>query len=209
MEEFVDLFKLLFEGCLSYFHLIFSDWGLAIIALALAIRVVLFPIQTFNFIQQRRLQKIQPEVDQLTADFKGDPLRALKEIQELKKKKGIKTWAMLIVSLAQIPVFLGMYQAITSARNLAEVPFIWISSLATPDAFYVLPLLVAVTTYFQLRNNVSSSAGGKAQAAFLTKLLPAVNFFFMAAMPSALVLYYATSGVFQFVSETALRRIVE
>ncbi len=204
----MDIFKLFFVECLSYFHLIFSDWGLAIIAIALAIRIILFPIQTFSFIQLRRLQNVQPEVDKLNVDLSDDPLSAFKEIRELKKRKGIRTWAMLILNLVQIPIFLGMYQAISSARNLTEVPFIWISSLATPDAFYVLPLLVALTTYFQLRNNMPSSAPGKPHAALLTKLLPAVNFVFMAAMPSALVLYYATSGVFQFVSETALRRVV-
>lgn len=208
VEDAVDFFRILLEGCLSYFHLIFSDWGMATIGLALTIRFVLFPIQIFNFIQQRRLLKIQPEVDQLTADFKDDPLRAFKEIQTLKKSRGVKTGAMLVLSLIQLPIFLGMYQAITSARNLTEVSFMWLSSLATPDVFYILPLLVAVTTYFQFKNNMPTGAAMKEHSVLLAKLLPAVNFIFMATMPSALVLYYATSGVFQVLSEVALRKFV-
>lgn len=189
------------EQFLSFSHLIFSDWGMAIVMLALAIRVLLFPIQTFNFIQQRRMQEIQPELDKVSEEFKGDPRRAYKAIQALKNKVGIKTSALLIFNVLQIPIFFGIYQTMTAVRSLSEVPFLWISSLSLPDALYVLPLMVAVTTYLQLRNS-------KTQPAMLNKLLPAVNFVFMASMPSALVLYYATSGLFQVASEAVLRKIL-
>lgn len=117
-------------------------------------------------------------------------------------------WSSLILSLFQIPVFFGMYQTLSSLQNLAGVSFVWISSLAIPDAFYVLPFLVAITTYLQMKSASPSSTAGKEQAVLMTKLLPVLNFVFMAALPSALVLYYATSGVFQVVSETALRKFM-
>ncbi len=204
----MDFFKLFLELCLSHFHLILNDWRLAIVALALCVRVILFPIQAFNFIQQRRMRGIQPEVDQLRTKYKQTPLLGLMEIQELKNKNGIKTWTMMMLSFVQIPIFLGMYQAISSARNLSNVSFVWISSLATPDALYILPLLVAIATYFQFKSNLPSTNEGKTQAELMTKILPIVNFIFMSAMPSALVLYYATSGIFQVASETALRKIL-
>jgi len=207
MEDVVDFFKLLLVDGLSYFHTVFGDWALAIIALALGIRIFLLPLQIFSYVQQKRLRGIQPEIDRLTAELKADPLRAFKEIQTLKEKSGIKTWTGLILSFAQIPIFLGMYQAISSARNLAGASFVWIPSLATPDALYILPVLVALTTYLQFKNNGVSGAGNPQSAAMMGKLLPVISFIFMSALPSSLVLYYATSGIFQFATDAILKNV--
>ena len=204
----MDFFKLLLVDGLSYFHIIFGDWALAIIALALGIRIILLPLQIFSYVQQKRLRGIQPEIDRLTAQFKTDPLRAFKEIQNLKNKSGIKTWTTLILSFAQIPIFLGMYQAISSARNLAGASFVWIPSLATPDAFFILPVLVALTTYLQFKSKVVPATGSAQSTEMMGKILPIMNFVFMAAMPSSLVLYYATSGIFQFATDSILKNVM-
>lgn len=204
----MDFFELLLADGLSYFHLLFGDWALAIIALALGIRLVLLPFQIFNYFQQKRLRGIQPEIDRLNLKFKAEPLRGFKEIQKLKNSNGIKTWTTLILSLAQIPIFLGMYHAISGARTLAGASFAWIPSLATPDAYFILPILVALTTYFQFKMKADSTSGNAQSTAMMGKLLPVVNFIFMAAMPSSLVLYYATSGIFQYATDALLKNIV-
>jgi YidC/Oxa1 family membrane protein insertase len=203
----VESLRLLIDACLIHFHFILNDWGVAIIFLSLGIRFVLFPVQAFNFFQQRRLRKIQPEIDRLTAEFKEDPLRAFKEIQKVKRREGVRTWSTLVLTLIQLPIFLSMYRVVSAAHGLSGTHFIWISSLAAPDGLYILPLLVALTTYLQLR--VTSTVPGKdnPQSAFILKLMPAMSFIFMASLPSALVLYYATSGVFQLFAETSLSRL--
>ncbi len=208
----MDFFKLLLVEGLSYFHIVFGDWALAIIALAIGIRIALLPLQVFNHVQQKRLGKIQPEIDRLTSELKADPLRIYKEIQSLKNRNGVRTWMTLILSFAQIPIFLGMYQAISGARNLAGASFAWLPSLATPDAFFILPALVAVTTYLQLKHNAVST-GRDHQSLhqskeMMGKALPVINFVFMAAMPSSLVLYYAISGIFQLATDSVLKNVI-
>lgn len=203
----MDFFNLLLADGLSYFHIVFGDWAFAIIALALGVRFILLPLQIFSFVQQKRLRVIQPEIDRLTVELKADPLRALREIQALKNKNGIKTWTGLILSFAQIPIFLGMYQTISSARNLAGASFVWIPSLAMPDAYYILPMLVALTTYLQFKSKGVSAEGNPQAVETIGKLLPIANFIFMAALPSSLVLYYATSGVFQYATDSILKNV--
>ena len=203
----MDFLKLFLVDRLSYFHLVFGDWALAIIVLALAVRLILLPLQIFNFVQQKRLGFIQPEIDRLAEEYKSDPLLAFRKVAALKKRNGIRTWTSLILSFAQIPIFLGMYQAISSARDFAGAAFLWISSLASPDVLYLLPLIVAVTTYLQFKQKGASGITSPPSAVKMGKLLPVINFLFMATLPSSLVLYYATSGVFQVATDALLKNM--
>lgn len=196
----------LLEACLLRFHILFNDWGIAIIALSLGQRLLLFPLQIFHFFQQKNLRQIQPEIDRLQVKFKTDPLRAFKEINAVKKHAGIKTGATLVLSVIQIPIFLSIYRVVSATQPLMADPFFWISSLATPDPLLILPLLVALTTYLQLRNSSSAAPQKNSEFAWMFKLVPAVSFAFMTTMPAALVLYYATSGLFQLLVEAALKR---
>jgi YidC/Oxa1 family membrane protein insertase len=193
---------------LVHFYGLFHDWGSAIIALTMILRVLLFPIQFFNLTQQRKLQKIQPELNQVAETWKAEPSRLFKESQIIKKKHGIRTGFAFLATVLPIPIFLGIYRTMSSLHAFVGAPFLWIANLGSPDPWFLLPALVALVAYAQQRLNPTTKAGLTAPMKTVLRLMPAMSFVFMLAMPSCLVLYYAVSGFLQLAGDVAIKRFM-
>src|SRR5579862_9215495 len=87
----------------------FGNWGLAIMGLTLILRLLLLPLQSLAYIEQKKLRLVQPDLDILKEKFKKDPMQFLKASSDLKKKNEVKSWLMFLTMLVQLPVFLAMY----------------------------------------------------------------------------------------------------
>lgn len=182
------------QSGLCVFHVAFGNWGIAIMGLTAALRVVLLPLQAISSAQQRKLQRIKPELDSLHEKLKTDPARFLAESGRLKKKEGVKSWLIFLSTLVQIPIFLAMYRALTSTQLIKNARFAWLVNLASPDRIFLLPMVVALAAYWQQRTTKG------------LQFMPVMNFIFMVGLPSGVVLYYATSGVLQLLGDMVLRR---
>ena len=187
------------EIIISTLYLNLDQWDFTIFVLALIIRVAFFPFQIFNFKQQELLEKIQPEIDNITAVLKHKPLELHTMISNLKRKHGIKSGWSMIFSLIQLPVFFSIFKVFSSMQLLLNGRLACVISLGSPDPLFILPALVAVIQFIQQKINT------KAQPSFL-KFMPLLSFLFMVAMPSGLVAYYLASGVLQLMGDIILRR---
>lgn len=203
----MSYFTFAIEAVISYLHLSFQNWGWAILALALVIRVLLLPIQIFNFRQQKRLAKIQPELDQLSTLHKEDPMRLYKEMGEVKKRGGVRTGLTMISSFVQIPIFISVFKVFSSMQSLMSGSFAWVGSLASPDPLFIFPVLVAGTTYLQQKLNPGTQNAASAQMASVMKYMPLVSMAFMVTMPAGLVAYYAASGFIQLAGDFVIKRM--
>lgn len=188
------------QAGLVFFHVYLNSWGGAIIALTLLLRLVLLPIQIFQFHQQRKMNRIQNDLSQLQKQWQKEPLRFYQESKALKEKEGVKTGLSLLAVLISLPLFISMYRSLSTLLALKGASFLWLANLATPDAWFLLPTLVALTAFLQQRKT------SVPQAAALTKIMPVISFVFMVALPSGLVLYYAASGILQYLTDAALRK---
>lgn len=192
---------------IAHLHLFLNNWSIAILALALVIRVLLFPIQIFNFKQQRLLRKIQPQLDLLTEKYKDEPLVLMQKMSELKKQEGVKTGMSLLSSFVQMPLFISIYKVFSSLQALMGGSFAWISSLGAPDPLFIFPALVGLTTFLQQKMNPAAAPTGNPGISTMMKWMPAVSMVFMVGLPSGLVIYYAASGFLQLVGDFVLRKV--
>jgi YidC/Oxa1 family membrane protein insertase len=190
------------ETLISFFQSSFQNWGLTILVSALLIRGLLFPLQIFNFKQQSRLKNIQPALDEASVRFKEDPLRLYKELSQIKKRAGVRTGVSLLAALIQMPIFISIYRAFSSMQILLGGSFAWLISLGAPDPFFILPAIVAVTSFFQQRRMAAPSSGA---GILPLKFMPLLSFVFMVSLPSGLVGYYAVSGLLQLFGDFVLR----
>jgi YidC/Oxa1 family membrane protein insertase len=112
--------------------------------------------------------------------------------------------------LVQMPVFIALYQALRNTIALRQAPFaLWMNDLASPDAlfqlpislpflgssFNLLPVLMAVSMYFQTKMTPSAASGG--QMAVMNSIMPFMMLFIFYNMPSGLVLYWLVNTVMQ------------
>ena len=189
---------ILIQAGLSFFHAFIPSWGLSIIVFTSAIRMLFFPLQIFGIKQQKKLQTLKPAIEALQKKLKDDPLTLYSEQRRLLKYSKVNPIWIFVASAIQLPIFISMYKAIRLNESLSLVPFAWLSNLALPDPFMILPFLVAIVLWYQLRSSPTPAPGG------LRYILPGLSFAFMVSLPSAIVLYSLTGNVFQLLGQKVI-----
>ncbi len=89
-----------------------NDIGLAVIALTIIVKLVLYPFTAAQIRQQRELQSIQPKIDEIRARLKDDKDAQAKELMELYKREKVNPAASCLPLLVQLPIFIGLFQAL-------------------------------------------------------------------------------------------------
>lgn len=150
---------------MSFFHKVTHSWGFSIILLTLALRIMLYPLNSWSLKSTVKMQQIAPKVTALQEKYKKDPKRAQLEIMTLYRKEGVNPFGGCLPLLIQLPFLFGMFDLLKSSFDLRGASFIpgWIDDLTAPDvvfswkypiiffgnSFHLLPILLGVIMYFQ------------------------------------------------------------
>ncbi len=89
-----------------------NDMGLAIIALTIIVKLVLYPFTAAQIKQQRALQELQPKIDEVRSRLKDDKEGQAKELMELYKKEKVNPASSCLPLLIQLPIFIGLFHAL-------------------------------------------------------------------------------------------------
>lgn len=118
-------------------HLVFN-YGLAIIMLTILVRLCLFPLSRKQVMSSMRMQQLQPEIATLKEKYKDNPQEMMAAQQALFKKYGVNPLSGCLPIFIQMPIFIGLYRALSIDVNLYGAPLFsksirWCSNLAAPD----------------------------------------------------------------------------
>ncbi|AGH96836.1 membrane protein insertase YidC [Pseudobdellovibrio exovorus] len=173
---------------------IFGNWGLAIIALTIVVRFVMLPFNIVSFKSARAMQKIQPELQAVREKYKNDPMAVNRETMALMKQHNANPLSSCLPMLIQIPIFFALWRTIGSSIEIYQQPFFgWITDLSSHDKFFVLPVLMGVTMFFQQK--LTPTTMDPMQAKILN-FMPILFSLFMLSLPSGLTLYNFVSALF-------------
>ena len=103
-----------FAAALAGFYAIVRNYGLAIILLTIAVRILLLPLSIKQTRSMREMQKIQPEVKKIQAKHKGDRQKMNEEMMALYKEHGVNPFGGCLPLLMQMPVFIALYRLIST-----------------------------------------------------------------------------------------------
>ena len=202
----MSFFTSVVESTILFFHSMSGNWAFSILLLTLSIKLVLIPIQLFNFRQQRLMARVQPELDELAKTYKDDALILYRKMSEVRKREGARPGMSLLTSLMQLPIFLSIYRTFSSMPALLAGKVMWLASFAAPDPFFIFPMVVALGSYFQQRLNPALTSQANSDMGRVMKFIPILSFIFMLSLPSGLVLYYSLSGILNIVTDYGFRR---
>ncbi len=205
---------------LNTIFFVIPNWGLAIIFLALVVRLMLYPLAKKAMKSQKRFvnaqKQMQPELSAIKKNFKGG--EQSERILELYKKHKVSPFAglkPLLIVLAQLPILIALYHVLGSVYELRDARFLWIDSLAEPDKlfylgfnipvlgsyFNLLPLLMAAFTMLSFKLSPAPAADKKdsvSQKIFMPFM--ALGFFILFySFPSGMVLYWTMANVFHII----------
>jgi YidC/Oxa1 family membrane protein insertase len=171
-----------------------GNWGLAIIALVLLIKLALFKLSEAQFRSMAKMKRLQPRMEALKERYGDDKQKLSAATMELYQKEKINPLGGCLPTLVQIPVFFALYYVLLESVELRQAPFFgWIQNLSAPDPYYILPILNAAimgaTTWLS-----PASPGMDPTQARMMKVMPLMFAVLFLFFPAGLVLYYTVNG---------------
>lgn len=152
---------------MKFFHYLTDSWGISIILLTVALRIMLYPLNAWSTKSMIKMQEISPKVTKIQEKHKKDPKKAQLEIMNLYRDAGVNPVSGCFPLLIQLPFLIGMFDLLKSTFELRGATFIpgWINNLASPDVlfswttpipfigneFHLLPILLGVVMFVQQR----------------------------------------------------------
>ena len=199
-----------------------GNYGIAIILLTLFVRACMFPIGRKQALAAQKMQQLQPHLKELQDKFKDDKERLTKETFALYKEHGVNPVAGCLPALIQLPIFVGLWQALNTSFPLRQAPFLWIRDLSAPDMlfrfpwelpflghwFNVLPFVVVGLMLVQTKLFAPPATTPEAemQQKMMKYMMVFMGFMFY-KVPSGLGLYFITSSMWAIGERLLLPKI--
>ena len=166
------------------------SYGLAIILLTLLIKAILYPLTKKQMLSMAVIKTLQPKVKEIQDKWKErDPKKMSEMIMNLYKENNANPLSGCLPLLIQMPILIALYRALFGFNyiNLDHAGFFWITSLSERDPYFLMPLLAAVTTYFQSKMTVSESDQTQKM---LLYMMPLMIGWISATIPAGMALYW-------------------
>jgi YidC/Oxa1 family membrane protein insertase len=182
----------LFE-VLQFFHGLVGNYGVAIILVTLAIKVVFFPLFSMSYRAMAKMRKVQPELQRLREQYGDDRQKLNEEMMRLYREEKVNPLGGCLPILVQIPVFISLYWVLLESVEIRHEPFmLWVTDLTSQDPFYVLPILMGASMVVQQLLNPSPLDPIQKKVMLA---LPVVFTVFFIQFPAGLVLYWLSNNL--------------
>jgi YidC/Oxa1 family membrane protein insertase len=170
------------------------DYGLAILIVTVIIRILILPLMFKQLRYSKLMQEVQPEMQKIRENYKGNPQKMNEEMMKLYQKYKLNPVSGCLPILVQMPILIALYQAINTNIEIKKHVFLGLIPLGHPDHTFILPVLAALTTYIQQRMMIVNAQDPNQK--MLLYIMPAMIFFFSYSFPAALSLYWVFSNLF-------------
>lgn len=191
---------------LDAMHSATGNWGVAIILLTLAVKILLYPLASAGFKSMAKMKQVMPQIKRLQERYAGDRQKLTQETMALYRKEGANPFSGCLPLLLQMPVFFALYWVLFESVELRHAPFaLWINDLAAPDPWFVLPILYAVSL---LGMQFLSPPTDPMQAKIM-KTMPIVFGVLFIFFPAGLVLYWLVNNILSLAQQWYITRRVE
>jgi len=207
-----------FFYCLLWLEGVLGNYGLAILAFTVLLKLVFFPLASKSYESMSKMKKLQPEMKKLQERFKDDKARMNQELMALYKREKANPVSGCLPILVQIPVFFALYKVLYVSIEMRHAPFYgWIQDLSAPDplnlftAFGLIPwdppallsiglwpVIMGATMYFQQILNPAPTDPTQKR---IMQFLPLFFTFLLAQFPAGLVIYWTWNNVLSMLQQ--------
>ena len=183
------------RNALELFGGVAGNYGVGIIILTVLVRLLLVPLTFSQNRMTAKMQKINPELQEIKKKYKDDSQKMNEETVKLWKEHGVNPAAGCLPLIIQMPIIIAMFTALRTFEFGADASFLWLPHLAQTDPLYLLPVMAAVSTFFQTRSTMQKNAAGGNQAIMMYGM-PVFIGYISAQFPAGLALYLTVTQVF-------------
>jgi YidC/Oxa1 family membrane protein insertase len=192
---------------LSMIHNLVGNWGVAIIILTILIKLAFYPLSAASYKSMAKMRKMAPRLQHLKERYGDDRQKLHEQTMKIYSEEKINPLGGCLPILIQIPVFIALYWALLGAVELRQAPFaLWITDLSKPDPFYVLPIIMAITSFIQVRLSPSSPDPVQRKVMMAMPVIFSVMFLFF---PAGLVLYWLVNNVLSILQQWRINKVID
>ncbi len=192
---------------LSFIHSFVGNWGWSIILLTCLIKLIFFPLSATSYRSMANMRRVAPKLQALREQHGDDRQKMSQGMMELYKKEKINPLGGCLPILVQMPVFISLYWVLMESVEIRQAEWLgWITDLSLKDPFFILPIIMGATMFFQQQLNPTPPDPMQAK---VMKMLPIVFTFFFLWFPAGLVLYWVVNNCLSIAQQWYITRQIE
>ena len=170
-----------------------QNWGWAIVALVFLIKLAFYWLNAKAYSSMAKMKAINPRIMEMRERLKDNPQQMQQEMMRIYREEKVNPMGGCFPIMVQIPVFIALYWVLLSSVEMRNAPWIgWIQDLSAPDPYFILPVIMTLSTLLQTALNPAPPDPMQAKLMWFMPLIFSVMFFFF---PSGLVLYWITNNI--------------
>ncbi|WP_457281896.1 membrane protein insertase YidC [Polaromonas sp. P5_D5] len=178
---------------LDKLHGFIQNWGWSIVALVLLLKIAFYWLNAKAYASMAKMKAINPKIMEMRERLKDKPQEMQQAMMKIYREEKVNPMGGCFPIMIQIPVFIALYWVLLSSVEMRGAPWIlWIHDLSAPDPFFILPVVMTLTTMLQTALNPAPPDPMQAKLMWFMPLIFSVMFFFF---PAGLVLYWITNNI--------------
>lgn len=225
----VILHQPLFNALVFLYNTVaFQDLGIAIILLTIVVRFILYPLFYHSFKNQTLMQKIQPEIQKIQHDHKGDREKQAQALMGLYKTHKVNPFSSFFLILVQLPILIVLYRLFLTGFSAAALVNLY-SFIPAPSEIHnsflglidlgqksiLMVVLAAVLQYFQGKLSLPKPKDGDSAAQesptakvgrSMVFIGPVLTGLILTSLPAAVGLYWVTSSGFSIFQQIIINK---
>lgn len=191
MSYIYGLLKGIIESMLLFMHNLTGNFGLAIIGVTILMKIILLPLTLKQDKSMKSMKKLQPELDKIKEQYKGDSKMLNQKTMELYQKHKVNPAGGCLPLLVQLPILWALFGVLRGGIVPQDSTFLWMQ-LVQPDPYYILPVLNGVVSFVQQKVMGSSD---NPQMKNMMYMFHIMMVFISYKMPAGLQIYWLTSSL--------------
>ena len=169
------------------------NWGWAIVALVFLLKLAFYWLNAKAYASMAKMKAINPKIMEMRERNKDNPQQMQQEMMRIYREEKVNPMGGCFPIMVQIPVFIALYWVLLSSVEMRNAPWIgWIHDLSAPDPYFILPVVMTLSTLLQTALNPAPPDPMQAKLMWFMPLIFSVMFFFF---PAGLVLYWITNNI--------------
>ena len=178
---------------LDKLHGFIQNWGWSIVALVVLLKIAFYWLNAKAYSSMAKMKAVNPKIMEMRERLKDNPQQMQQEMMRIYREEKVNPMGGCFPIMVQIPVFIALYWVLLSSVEMRNVPWIlWIKDLSSPDPYFILPLVMTLTTLLQTALNPTPPDPLQAKMMWFMPMIFSVMFFFF---PAGLVLYWITNNI--------------
>jgi YidC/Oxa1 family membrane protein insertase len=189
---------------LDQLNKVLHNWGWSIVALVVLLKIAFYWLNASAYRSMAKMKAVGPRVADLRERFKDKPQLMQQEMMRIYREEKVNPLGGCLPILVQMPFFIALYWVLLSSVEMRNAPWIgWITDLSAKDPWFILPVLMTLSSLFQVWLNPTPADPMQAKMMWMMPLVFGVMFFFF---PAGLVLYWLTNNILSIAQQWFINR---